>query len=286
MPISAHFTVEGTENPNEHLVAYGATVTLALVSIVGADVIAWEILAASEPGTELPAITVSGSPLGSTASFVMPADPGDDIGRSFRVKCTISSAHERDVETAVVGAANINGVLPLCPGEEFERHATHGWGPVINRLLATGGGGPVSLGGDVTGATSANTVVKIRSASVTVAGAVGTVLQVTGTNALGYGLVALTSLAQSGATPGHVPVWNGSAWATGSLPSSANQFQNVASLADMVALPVTALLDGTHCWVRELRRAFILETSGASPSAASDTYASATAGRIWMGITA
>jgi len=217
MPISAHFTVDGVANPGEHIVAYGATVTLALTSITAADVISWQVLVASEPAYTIPTITPGGTPPGSTASFTFPADPGDDVGRSFRVRAVVSNGQETDFEDALIGAANINGIVPLCPGEQFERHATHGWGPVINALLAGGAGTPVSLGGDVVGTTAANTVVKVNGASVTTAGAaaVGDVLQLTAPNTLGYAKVAAASLAAGAAILGQALIFNGTAWAAG-----------------------------------------------------------------------
>lgn len=217
MPISAHFTVDGVANPGEHIVAYGATVNLALTSITAADVITWQVLVASEAAYTVPTITPAGTPVGSTASFTFPADPGDDVGRSFRVRAIVSNGLETDSEDALIGAANINGIVPLCPGEEFERHATHGWGPVINALLAGGAGTPVSLGGDVVGTTAASTVVKINGASVTTAGAasVGDVLQLTAPNTLGYAKVAAASIAAGGAILGQALIFNGSVWAAG-----------------------------------------------------------------------
>jgi hypothetical protein len=241
VPISAAFLVNDSPNPAEHIVAFGATVNLALVSIVGADVITWTVLCASEPGYPLPAITPTGTPLGSTATFTMGADPADDIGRSYRVRCTVSNANEIATEDALIGAVNVNGIVPLAPGEELERSRTHGWGPVVNRMGAGGGGGgPTALGGDVTGATSANTVMRIRGATVTVAGAVGTVLQVTGVNALGYALVGLGSITQGGATTGQAIVWNGSTWTVGSptgtvSPGAANTVLTTNGAGDATA---------------------------------------------------
>jgi hypothetical protein len=160
MPISAAFTVNGASNPAEHATTYGATVSLALVSIVGADVITWQILAASDPDYTIPPVTTSGTPPGTTAQFTVPADPGDTLGRSFLVRCTVRNAEETDIETAVVGVLNVNGCLPLCPGEEFERHATHGWGPVLNRFLATIGGSPLGPAGGDLGGTFPSPIVK------------------------------------------------------------------------------------------------------------------------------
>jgi hypothetical protein len=152
MPISAAFTVNGASNPAEHTTTYGAVVSLALASIVGAEVITWQILAASDPTFTIPAITTGGTPPASTAQFTFPADPGDTIGRAFIIRCTVSNANETAVQTAIVGVLNVNGALPLCPGEEFERHATHGWGPTLNRFLATIGGSPIGpASGDLGG---------------------------------------------------------------------------------------------------------------------------------------
>jgi hypothetical protein len=98
--------------------------------------------------------------------------------------------------------------------------------------------------------------------------------------------LALTMLAPGGAATGQLLGFNGTNWAPTSLAGASVQFQNVASIADMQALPVTTLSDGVHCWVRSVKRVYILDTNAITPDPANDTYVSATAGRNWMGAAA
>jgi hypothetical protein len=149
--LSAAFTVEGNPNPDEHVVAYGATVDLAITSLAY-NTITWEVVGTSNSATAEPTVTLGGSPLGSAASFAMPSDPGDGFGRSFRVKCRVTDANgENDIQYGIVGALNSAGLLPVPVGEETgERHATHGWTDVINAGLTGAGGG----GGDITSVTA------------------------------------------------------------------------------------------------------------------------------------
>lgn len=202
MGISAQFTVNGDTNPAEHIVAYGDTVQLALLSIVGADIIAAEIVASSFSGDPLPVVTLGGSPLGATATFTAPADPLDNLGRSFRFKYSVANTVENDVQYAVIGVPNVKFFIPLIPGEELERDRTHGWTQIINRALIAGNvAGPSSMGGDVTGTVTANTVSKIHGATVPVAGSLvtGDVLQVSGVASLVYGKIADANIASGAA---------------------------------------------------------------------------------------
>jgi hypothetical protein len=138
--LSAAFTVNSAPNPAEQIVAYSSTVNLALTSLVGVNVITWEILSCSKAGDSLPTITTGGSPLGATASFVMPSSPGDNLGRTFLVRCFVQSkGKDTAVAYGVVGAVNANGLLPICPGEELYRHATHGWSQAVNYALSVAG---------------------------------------------------------------------------------------------------------------------------------------------------
>lgn len=140
---SAAFTVNSATNPAAHSVSYGSTVNLQLLSFSGATSIIWTVQSCSHPGDSLPTITISGTPPGSTASFVMPADPLDGYGRTFLVKCSVSSdiigsdgAIQLSEEFAVIGVPNVRGLIPIAPGEENYRDGTHGWGPEVNIALA------------------------------------------------------------------------------------------------------------------------------------------------------
>lgn len=137
MTLSASYTVNGVSNPATHTAAYSSTVSLALLSTTGAGTILWEIIACSKSGASLPTITRAGTPNGATATFPLPADPGDGLGRCYLVKCTVSNSRDTVTETAVVGAVNAAGLLPLVPGEELARDATHGWSQTFNQALAS-----------------------------------------------------------------------------------------------------------------------------------------------------
>jgi hypothetical protein len=142
MTLSAAFTINSVANPAEHTCAYSSTVTLAIASLAY-NTISWSIVGSSKSGESTPTITLGGTPNGSTATFSMPASPGDDLGRSFRVKCRVTDAlGNESVQYGIVGAVNGNGLLPVTVGEEGgERNATHGWTEVFNAGIATAGGG-------------------------------------------------------------------------------------------------------------------------------------------------
>ncbi len=150
MTLSASFTVNGVANPAAHSASYSSTVALALVSTTGAGAILWEVIACSKSGATLPSITRSGTPNGATGSFVLPSDPGDGLGRAYLVKCSVSDTRMTAVEYAVVGAVNAAGLLPIVPGEENARDATHGWSQTVNQALAsTATPVPTTLGSPV-----------------------------------------------------------------------------------------------------------------------------------------
>jgi hypothetical protein len=139
MAISAAFTINSTAVPAAVSVAYGATVTLVLTSITGVESVAFTIEGTSKSGVSAPTLTPSGSPSGSTATFTMPSDPGDGLGRSYLVKCTVSNSYETQTAYGIVGAVNDAGLVPLAAGETTARSATHGWLDTVNTLLKVGG---------------------------------------------------------------------------------------------------------------------------------------------------
>lgn len=124
MSISAAFTVDGNANPARHTTTYGGTVNLALTDIAGVGSVQFTIVSSSKGGTTIPTLTESGSPPGSTASFEMPADPGDGLGRTFRIRCVVTSQYETDTTYGVVGVENLSGRLPICFDEERDRSTT------------------------------------------------------------------------------------------------------------------------------------------------------------------
>lgn len=161
MTLFCAFTVEGNSNPAEHIVTYGTTVDLALTAgciASGATVASWSIVGTSKSDQSAPTITPAGSPVGTTASFVMPSDPGDIYGRSFRVHCKVQNASGDEAEQyAIVGAVNGLGYLPVAVGElgpvtdsddavlvVGERNSTHGYTDFINRMASASPGAPAA----------------------------------------------------------------------------------------------------------------------------------------------
>ncbi|HEU4544341.1 MAG TPA: glycosyl hydrolase family 28-related protein [Jiangellaceae bacterium] len=130
------FSVEGSTAVQYHAVAYGATVDLAIQSISGIDTIAWSIVSSSKSNQAIPTITPAGTPSGATASFPMPSDPGDGLGRSFLVKLHVTGQGTSATVYRVVGAVNAGGIGPVCLGEQSYRDATYGWTDAFNAALA------------------------------------------------------------------------------------------------------------------------------------------------------
>lgn len=140
MPISAEFSVEGSSAVQEHVVAYGATVDFVLLSLGSANSISWSIIGTSKSTQAALTITPAGAPSGTTASCVMPSDPGDGLGRSFVVKCTVSDGTNTATAYRVFGALNSAGKLPVAANEQNYRNATHGYVDVFNAALNAVGG--------------------------------------------------------------------------------------------------------------------------------------------------
>lgn len=139
---SPSFTVNGVAIPGEFKVAYGSTVSLALAStsgLRGSPV--WSIVGNDKSTRTNPTITAAGSPSGATASFTMPADPGDGLGMCFIVKCVVNGGKDTNGDTqssytatAVVGVVNSAGRLPFAYGEETERSVIYGYVEALNQM--------------------------------------------------------------------------------------------------------------------------------------------------------
>lgn len=119
-------------------------------------------------------------------------------------------------------------------------------------ILTTSGGAPnwTPAAGDVTGATSAFVVGKIKGTAVTTAGGAlvtGQSLRVTGVSAADWGPI---DLANNNAVTGVLDASH--------LPASAGQSRTVADIPALQALDTAGFTDATQCMVQELFQTFIL----------------------------
>lgn len=134
---SAEFTINTAPNPAAHVAAYGSLVTLALSATADVSSVTFSITGASNSAQAFPTISSGGIPLGATSTFTMPADPDDGLGRSFRVRCRVTSVSGDVLEThGIVGAVNGYGMVPVAAGEGLDRDASAGWIDVLNRALS------------------------------------------------------------------------------------------------------------------------------------------------------
>lgn len=136
MTSPADFTINGVTSPNRHTTTHGATVTLALASVTGAQSIAWAIDSKAPAAVSAPTITPAGTPLGATATFTFPADPGGDTGATLRISCTVITATGSFTTYGIVGVTTSGGYLPVCPDEQLERNGTQGWADEVNGIAA------------------------------------------------------------------------------------------------------------------------------------------------------
>lgn len=148
MAASAAFSINGTSS-GAVIVTPSTTVNLAVLSVTGVRSIEWRIVAGSDPSIAAPVITPAGSPLGATATLAFTTESVAGLGLAWLIECKVnggtplgSNEIEEDLKkTMVFGKANSNLILPLVYGEEFERHATLGVYPDVNKALKNVGGG-------------------------------------------------------------------------------------------------------------------------------------------------
>ncbi len=211
---SPNFTINGSACPPEKAVAYGATVTLALLSTSGVNTIAWSIVGTDSADTAIPAITPGGSPLGATATLTMVSDPGTGLGASLLVRCLVNGGRdaagqidESLSKTALVGVPNTAGIIPFSVGEEFERDSTHGWTPSLNQALAAvGSPGPPGPAG-----ASIPAPALVATSNIALTGVV--TVDTVATNALSAGSYVLPVAQTNPVENGPWVVNNSGAWA-------------------------------------------------------------------------
>jgi hypothetical protein len=197
---SASFAINGTTVPAAVAVAYGATVTLTLLSTTGVASITWRIAGSSAATLTNPTITPAGAPSGATASFTHVADPGGGVGASLLVECSVLGTDgETYVAYGIAGTANAVGVIPLSAGEKYARHATHGYLDVLNRLALS----PLS-GGSITGDLAVSGTVTAGTGLVATTGGVtataGNLTALAGNVAATLGSVAAGTTVTAGTT--------------------------------------------------------------------------------------
>jgi hypothetical protein len=138
---SSIFTVGGSSEQIAHVVAYGATVSLALVSATGVYSCAYSFVGSSYYPATYPTITY-GTSMGD-ASFTFQSDPGGGAGRSLILECLINGGYDSNgkIDSSLrtrrlVGAANDLSFLPIAAGETTERDVNLGWLKAFNDLVA------------------------------------------------------------------------------------------------------------------------------------------------------
>jgi hypothetical protein len=131
MAISAAFTVEGTTVPQASgdavEVDFGDTVNLALLSTSGITSVQWSVFGTSSNLSSSPTLTLSGTPVGASASFVADSDQGDGNGVSYGLCCVVSDGKNTATSYGAVGVPAVYGEVPPISGEGLARSATQGW---------------------------------------------------------------------------------------------------------------------------------------------------------------
>lgn len=135
MAIDATFTVNGSAVTGAVAVAASSTVTLAIASTSGINLVSWSVVGTDRAAHAATTITSTGTPQGASASFSMPADAADGLGQSYLVQAIATdggSPAQTSTFRAVIGVVNANGFIPIAAGEQEERSATHGWIELLN----------------------------------------------------------------------------------------------------------------------------------------------------------
>lgn len=172
MTASAVTSINGDASRIAHIVAYSATVNLALASMVDVRTVTFSFVSDSLGSASFPAITYG--TFGS-ASFAMPADPSTGAGWGFLIQAVVNeSTPTQSIWRFIVGVPSTAGVIPIPAGETTERNAILGWLEALNEVIAAAGGGVGTLGEGkvIIGGPSGNQIRVLVAADIT--GAVAT----------------------------------------------------------------------------------------------------------------
>lgn len=158
--------VPDDDNPAYQQVTEGATVTLTLVDITGIKSVSYGVHGVYN--CLAPTFNLSGSPLGSTATFTAPTEIDDGYGYAVGITVTVNggvnSAGELDNNLTFktkVYLPDTSGSRRFFLGETTESGSS-GWASIQRDItLAKSGATGTVLAGDVTGGANSNTVESI-----------------------------------------------------------------------------------------------------------------------------
>jgi hypothetical protein len=134
-PGTAVYGAAGVAQDASHL---GVTVNCKLVSTSGAHTIAWTNFGTHSSSQAQVTPSLSGSPSGQIASFVIVAGKG----QSYGIRCKVTDANgNSDTQTSAVYVLDDVGRRPFFIGETFERNSTHAVVEDLNAIGAAAAGG-------------------------------------------------------------------------------------------------------------------------------------------------
>lgn len=118
--------------------ASGATINCRVVDTSGIIKYEWEVFGTSSDAVAAPNPTLSGSPPGQIASFILPAGAGKAYGIQLKVT---DSTGLQSINRSAAFILSAGGFRPFIAGEVFEENPTHGPVDRLNEFVVSGGGG-------------------------------------------------------------------------------------------------------------------------------------------------
>ena len=171
--VSARFLIDGVDLPNATVQRRneGDLVTLTIADIKGIRKAEWSIFGIF-PDVDPPTITQSGSPFGSTATFIVPS-PADGYGLACGIRLVANNGRDNSgspnpdlTYTSKIYVPNAAGWEVYFPGETLESNDRSGWAgiqrPIVAALLDLTGG-ISALDGDVTGGLNQTRVSELQN---------------------------------------------------------------------------------------------------------------------------